>query len=61
MAGSIAPIAFAGDQAGTVAVFHDVTAEHNREFLTAQFLKRLFDELPTAIAVTDPDTRETSP
>ena len=59
VAGSIAPIAFAGDQAGTVAVFHDVTTEHNREFLTAQFLKRLFDELPTAIAVTDPDTRET--
>ena len=59
VAGSIAPIAFAGDQAGTVAVFHDVTTEHNREFLTAQFLKRLFDELPTAIAVTDPDTHET--
>lgn len=59
VAGSIAPIAFAGDQAGTVAVFDDVTTEHNREFLTAQFLKRLFDELPTAIAVTDPNTRET--
>ncbi len=58
VAGSIAPIAFAGDQAGTVAVFHDVTTEHNREFLTAQFLKRLFDELPTAIAVADPETRE---
>ena len=39
-------------------VFHDVTTEHNREFLTAQFLKRLFDELPTAIAVSDPETRE---
>ena len=58
VAGSIAPIAFAGDQAGTVAVFHDVTTEHNREFLTSQFLKRLFDELPTAIAVADPETRE---
>jgi len=58
VAGSIAPIAFAGDQAGTVAVFHDVTTEHNREFLTAQFLKRLFDKLPTAIAVADPETRE---
>jgi PAS domain S-box-containing protein len=58
VAGSIAPIAFVGDQAGTVAVFHDVTTEHNREFLTAQFLKRLFDELPTAIAVADPETRE---
>ena len=58
VAGSIAPIAFAGDQAGTVAVFHDVTTEHNREFRTAQFLKRLFDELPTAIAVADPETRE---
>ena len=58
VAGSIAPIALAGDQAGTVAVFHDVTTEHNREFLTAQFLKRLFDELPTAIAVADPETLE---
>jgi PAS domain S-box-containing protein len=58
VAGSIAPIALAGDQAGTVAVFHDVTTEHNREFLTSQFLKRLFDELPTAIAVADPETRE---
>ncbi|CAN5250673.1 hypothetical protein BH18ACT14_BH18ACT14_15910 [soil metagenome] len=58
VAGSIAPIAFAGNEAGTVAVFRDVTEQHNREFLTAQFLKRLFDELPTAIAVADPETRE---
>jgi PAS domain S-box-containing protein len=58
VAGSIAPITFGRDKAGTVAVFHDATAEHNREFLTAQFLKRLFDELPTAIAVADPATRE---
>ncbi|HYM63518.1 MAG TPA: ATP-binding protein [Gaiellaceae bacterium] len=56
--GSIAPIAFADNDAGTVAVFHDITAEHKREFLTAQFLKGLFDELPTAIGVVDPETRE---
>jgi PAS domain S-box-containing protein len=41
-----------------VAVFRDVTEDHNREFLTGQFLKRLFDELPTAIGVADPETRE---
>jgi two-component system NtrC family sensor kinase len=58
VAGSIASIAFAGTAAGTVAVFRDVTVAHNREFLTGQFLKRLFDELPTAIAVADPETRE---
>jgi len=58
VAGSVAPIVFAGSDAGTVAVFRDVTAAHNREFLTGQFLKRLFDELPTAIGVADPETRE---
>jgi PAS domain S-box-containing protein len=58
VAGSIAPLAFPGTEMGTVAVFRDVTAQHNREFLTGQFLKRLFDELPTAIAVADPETRE---
>ena len=57
VSGSVAPIAFA-DEAGTVAVFHDITAEHKREFLTAQFLKGLFDELPTAVGVVDPETRE---
>ena len=58
VAGSVAPLAFPGTEMGTVAVFRDVTAQHNREFLTEQFLKRLFDELPTAIAVVDPETSE---
>jgi PAS domain S-box-containing protein len=43
---------------GSVTVFRDVTAEHNREFLTEQLLERLFETLPIAIGVADPLTHE---
>jgi PAS domain S-box-containing protein len=57
--GRIAPVA---DQHGaifaTVTLFRDVTEEHEQRFITEQFLERLFDELPTAVAVVEPETRE---
>jgi PAS domain S-box-containing protein len=53
--GSIAPI---GEGGGTVTVFRDVTAEHNLEFLTEQFLERLFESIPLAMIVSEPVTHE---
>ncbi len=58
LAGSVAPIVEPAGRSGSVAVFRDVTVEHNREFLTEQLLERLFDALPLAIAVAEPTERE---
>jgi PAS domain S-box-containing protein len=57
--GTTAPILepVSGDP-GSVTVFRDVTAEHNREFLTERLLERLFEMLPIAIGVADPVTHE---
>jgi PAS domain S-box-containing protein len=41
----------------TVTLFRDVTEEHEERFIAEQFLQRLFDELPTAVAVVSPETR----
>jgi PAS domain S-box-containing protein len=43
---------------GSVTVFRDVTADHNRELLTERLLERLFETLPIAIGVADPATHE---
>jgi PAS domain S-box-containing protein len=57
--GSVSAIASAaGGPAGVVGIFRDVTEEHNKEFLTQRFLERLFEEMPTAVAVLDPTTDE---
>jgi two-component system NtrC family sensor kinase len=57
--GRIAPVADEhGSVFATVTLFRDVTEEHEQRFITEQFLERLFDELPTAVAVVEPDTRE---
>ena len=57
--GRIAPVV---DEAGavfaTVTIFRDVTEAHEEQFVTQQFLDRLFESLPTAIAVCDPETYE---
>jgi PAS domain S-box-containing protein len=57
--GRIAPVA---DEHGaifaTVTLFRDITEEHEQRFITEQFLERLFDELPTPVAVVEPCTRE---
>jgi PAS domain S-box-containing protein len=57
--GRIAPVADEnGSVFATVTLFRDVTEEHEQRFITEQFLERLFDELPTAVAVVEPCTRE---
>jgi len=43
---------------GAVIVFRDVTDEYEREFVTEQYLRALFDTIPTAINVIDPETGE---
>jgi len=57
--GQIAPVV---DEAGavfaTVTSFRDVTEAHEEQFVTQQFLDRLFESLPTAIIVCDPETYE---
>jgi PAS domain S-box-containing protein len=57
--GRIAPVL---DETGavfaTVTSFRDVTEAHEEQFVTQQFLDRLFESLPTAIAVCDPETYE---
>ncbi|HEX2506129.1 MAG TPA: ATP-binding protein [Gaiellaceae bacterium] len=56
--GTVAPILEPGGRSGSVALFRDVTLDHNREFLTEQLLERLFDSLPVAITVAEPGERE---
>jgi two-component system NtrC family sensor kinase len=43
---------------GSVYVFRDVTSEHERNQLNQQTLNALFDTLPVAISVADPETHE---
>ena len=45
------------DGQGFVTLFRDVTAEHEREFLNEQYVRHLFDAIPTAILLVDPSTR----
>ena len=45
------------DGQGFVTLFRDVTAEHEREFLNEQYVRYLFDAIPTAILLVDPSTR----
>jgi PAS domain S-box-containing protein len=56
--GTVAPIVEPSGRTGSVAVFRDVTLDHNREVLTEQLLERLFDSLPVAIALAEPAERE---
>jgi PAS domain S-box-containing protein len=57
--GRIAPVVDEdGSVFATVTLFRDVTDEHEQRFIAEQFLQRLFDELPTAVAVVEPETRE---
>jgi PAS domain S-box-containing protein len=56
--GTVAPIVEPSGRTGSIAVFRDVTLDHNREFLTEQLLERLFDTLPVAIALAEPERRE---
>ena len=50
--GSVSPV---GD--GAVIVFRDVTDEHRANELNEQTLNALFDAIPTAITVADPETQ----
>jgi PAS domain S-box-containing protein len=50
--GSISPIG----GSGAAIVFHDVTDEHRENVLNRQTLQALFDAIPTAISVADPQT-----
>jgi PAS domain S-box-containing protein len=45
------------DGQGFVSLFRDVTTEHEREFLNQEYLRRVFDAIPTAILLVDPATR----
>lgn len=57
--GRIAPVVDeTGSVFATVTSFRDVTEAHEEQFVTQQFLDRLFESLPTAIAVADPATYE---
>jgi PAS domain S-box-containing protein len=57
--GRIAPVMNeTGSVFATVTIFRDVTEAHEEHFVTQQFLDRLFESLPTAIAVCDPETHE---
>jgi PAS domain S-box-containing protein len=42
---------------GVAIVFRDVTGEHRENLLNRQTLEALFDAMPTAISVADPETR----
>jgi PAS domain S-box-containing protein len=57
--GTIAPVT---DELGrvlaTVTIFRDVTEAHEQRWVTEQFLQRLFEELPLAVALGDPSTGE---
>ncbi|HEV8687193.1 MAG TPA: PAS domain S-box protein, partial [Gaiellaceae bacterium] len=56
--GRIAPVLDEhGSVFATVTLFRDITEEHEQRFITEQFLQRLFDELPTPVAVVEPDSR----
>jgi PAS domain S-box-containing protein len=48
----------AGGYRGFVGFMRDVTERHGEEVLTKHFLETLFDSLPLAVSVLDPDTRE---
>ena len=55
--GRIAPVVDdAGEVFATVTVFRDVTEAQKEHFVTRQFLDSLFESLPLAVAVADPDT-----
>lgn len=57
--GRIAPVADEhGEIFATITLFRDITEEHEQRFITEQFLERLFDELPTPVAVVEPETGE---
>ncbi len=57
--GRIAPVADEhGDVFATVTVFRDVTEAEKERYVTQQFLDSLFESLPTAVAITDPETWE---
>ena len=57
--GRIAPVVDeTGSVFATVTSFRDITEAHEEQFVTQQFLDRLFESLPTAIAVCDPETNE---
>ncbi|MDX6423633.1 MAG: two-component system, NtrC family, sensor kinase [Gaiellaceae bacterium] len=57
--GRIAPVVDdTGSVFATVTSFRDITEAHEEQFVTQQFLDRLFESLPTAIAVCDPETSE---
>jgi PAS domain S-box-containing protein len=51
--GSVSPL-----PGGAVIVFRDVTEEHERAVVNEQYLRALFDSIPTAINVIHPETRE---
>jgi PAS domain S-box-containing protein len=50
--GSVSPVG----GAGAAVVFRDVTDEHRENVLNRQTLQALFDAMPTAISVADPET-----
>jgi PAS domain S-box-containing protein len=57
--GRIAPVVDeTGSVFATVTAFRDVTEAQEEKFVTEQFLERLFEALPTAVAVVDPETRQ---
>jgi PAS domain S-box-containing protein len=58
--GSAAPVYAGAGSApvGTVVTFRDVTEEYNRTLLTERFLELLFEALPIAVGVSDPETGE---
>ena len=51
--GNVAPV-----EGGSVIAFRDVTQEYRREFLNDQYVRALFDAIPVAIVVRDPETAE---
>jgi PAS domain S-box-containing protein len=50
--GSVSPLG----RSGAAVVFRDVTDEHRENVLNRQTLQALFDSMPTAISVADPET-----
>jgi PAS domain S-box-containing protein len=51
--GSVSPL-----DGGAVIAFRDVTEEYRREYLNEQYVRALFDAIPSAIVVRDPSTHE---